>query len=47
MVAGGIEDVFVTNEIVWASKIARLVALASRAKVKIVEKNGSFGALPS
>jgi len=35
MVAGGIEDVFVTNEIWGASKLARLAALASKARIGV------------
>lgn len=35
MVAGGVRDVFVTNEIVGASKVARLAALARHAKVSV------------
>ncbi len=35
MVAGGVRDVFVTNEIVGAPKVARLAALARHAKVSV------------
>ena len=35
MVAGGVRDVFVTNEVVDAPKLARLAALARRAKVSV------------
>jgi 3-hydroxy-D-aspartate aldolase len=35
MVAGGVRDVFVTNEIMGASKIARLAALARRARISV------------
>src|SRR6185295_6499623 len=35
MVAGGIEDVLVSNEVAGARKLARLAALAGRAKIGI------------
>jgi 3-hydroxy-D-aspartate aldolase len=35
MVAGGVRDVFVTNEIVGAPKVARLAALARHARVSV------------
>src|SRR4029453_1707034 len=35
MVAGGIEDVLVSNEVAGARKLARLAALARRAKIGV------------
>lgn len=46
MVAGGIDDVLVTNQIVGDAKIARLVALADRATVGVcVDDAGNAAAL--
>ena len=41
MVDGGIADVFVSNEIVGARKIARLAALAKRARVSVCVDNAA------
>lgn len=41
MVYGGVSDVLVSNEIVGASKIARLVALARQARVRVCADNPS------
>jgi D-serine deaminase-like pyridoxal phosphate-dependent protein len=35
MVAGGIEDVFIANQLVGATKIARLISLAERARISV------------
>ena len=41
MVEGGVYDIFITSEIVSASKIARLAALARNANIKVVVDNAS------
>lgn len=39
MVAGGIDDVLIANEIVGAPKLKRLAALAKQAKIKVCADN--------
>jgi 3-hydroxy-D-aspartate aldolase len=42
LVAGGIEDVLITNEVVGATKIARLAALAGRARIGVCIDNAGI-----
>jgi hypothetical protein len=41
MVAGGVKDVFVSNEVVAPSKIQRLVALAAQGEAQGMQRPGN------